>query len=153
MIRKANKSDIKQIAELFKQLHEYHVEIRGDYFIKPNNDFYFKELNEIFENTYYTILVFEENQMIRGYAQIGFLEREDEIHVYKKRCFIDRFIVDENYRINGVGKKLMEEIISISHQKSCNSIELGVWYENYDAVDFYSVMGFVPRMYKMEMIL
>lgn len=153
MIRKANKSDIKQIAELFKQLHEYHVEIRGDYFRGPNDDFYIKELNEIFKNTHYTLLVFEENKKIIGYAQIEFLERENETHVYKKRCFINQFAVDENYRRNGAGKKLMEEIIRTSYQKSCDSIELGVWYENYDAVDFYGVMSFVPRMYKMEMML
>ena len=153
MIRKANKSDIKQIAELFKQLHEYHVEIKEDYFRKPNDDFYIKELNEIFENNYYTLLVFEENKKIIGYAQIEFLERENEIYVYKKRCFINQFAVDKNHRRHSVGKKLIEEITSISHQKSCDSIELGVWYENYDAVDFYGEMGFVPRKYKMEMIL
>lgn len=51
----------------------------------------------------------------------------------------------------GTGTKLITYIKKPAAENDCQSVELGVWCENHDAVDFNSEMGFVPRTYKMVM--
>lgn len=39
MIRKAQKSDIPQLADIYKQLHTIHCNLRSDYYKMPEDDF------------------------------------------------------------------------------------------------------------------
>ena len=155
MIRKAEKTDIKQIAEIYRDMHLIHKEIRADYFKLSSIDSFFNNLNNLFKNNDINIIVYEENEEIKGYACFFLKQRDesDEMHKSIKRCFIEHFAVHQNYRQKGIGKSLFDYIKNFAVQNNCNSIELGVWYENYDAVNFCGSVGFVPRMYKMEMKL
>ena len=47
----------------------------------------------------------------------------------------------------------MDFIRKYAEKRKCDSIELSVWYDNFDAVDFYAEIGFVPKQYMMEIKL
>lgn len=154
MVRKAETSDIESMARIYRQLHEKHVAIRSDYFNMPNLSFFESSLAETLSKGEKELIIYEKNGVIQGYAEFFTHETlENEIRSFYRRCFIDQLAVDTNCQRNGVGKALAEYIKSYARECSCHSIELGVWYENYDAVDFYGAMGFTPRMYKMEIKL
>lgn len=57
---------------------------------------------------------------------------------------IEVLFVDEKYRGQGLGSKLMNSAMTWFHSKHIDEIELTVVYGN-DAVSFYEKLGFYPR--------
>lgn len=153
MIRKAEKSDIAQMAEIYEELHLTHCEIRSDFYKAPPADFYPVALEKQFENGNNHIIVGEESGIITAYAIFFVFEKGDEICFDMKRCFIDQFAVRSSYRRKGVGTQLMDYIRSFAQKENCTALDLGVWYENATAMDFYKSFGFEPRTVKMELKL
>lgn len=151
MIRKAKMSDIPQLAEIYKQLHSIHCEIRSDYYKMPEDDFFSNDLDDIMKNEEMSIIVYEHNSSIAGYAVIFFIDMDEPVNLPLKKCFIEQFAVNEKFRRRGIGTGLITYIKKLAAENNCQSVELGVWCENYNAVEFYSEMGFVPRTNKMEM--
>lgn len=149
MIRKATADDINETAEIYKELHEHHIQIRPDFYRSPDTDFYRTQLAEQLDN----VFVIVDGGVIQGYAILFVDVRDDCIHVARKRCYVDQFAVKKEFRRLGVGGKLMQFIREYALENECTAIELGVWYENYDAVDFYGKNGFVPRTLNLELIL
>ncbi len=153
MIRKANKPDIIQIAEICHQLHKTHFRIRPEYFKIPDKDILIQDLEYCMDNGF-EIVVFEENNEIKGYATFYIDERENnENTAYTKQCVIKQLAVSEEYSSMGIDFELLEFIKEIAIKHCCNSLELSVLYENYDAVDFYASAGFTPKTYEMELNL
>ncbi len=153
MIRKAEKSDIAQMAEIYEELHLTHCEIRSDFYKAPPADFYSNALEKQFENNNKYIIADEESGIITAYAIFFIFEKGDEICFDMKRCFIDQFAVRSSYRRKGVGTQLMDYIKSFARKENCTSLDLGVWCENAIAMDFYKGFGFEPRTVKMELKL
>ncbi len=155
MIRFAEKTDIGQIAEIFKQLHLKHCEIRDEDFNVPSDGFYANAIERTMDvKDNLRIAVCVEDGAVKGYSEFFIHEAEEsETRKYCKICFIKRLAVDINYQRQGVGSKLIGFIKNYAVENGCSGIELDVLYENYDAVDFCSSAGFVPIMYKMEMKL
>lgn len=147
MIRKATADDINETAEIYKELHEHHIQIRPDFYRSPDTDFYWSQLANQLDN----LFVIENGGVIQGYAILFVDVRDDCIHIARKRCFVDQFAVKKEFRQQGVGNKLMQFIREYALVNQCTVIELGVWYENYEAVDFYSKNGFVPRTLNLEL--
>lgn len=150
MIRKAQKSDIPQLAEIYKQLHTFHCNLRSDYYKMPEDDFFVTDLEDVLKNEEMTVIVSECNSEITSYAVIFYIDMDSPVNLPIKKCFIEQFAVNEKFRRKGMGKRLITYIKKLAAENNCQSVELGVWCENYNAVEFYSEMGFVPRTYKME---
>lgn len=151
MIRKAGMSDVPQLAEIYRQLHIIHCNIRSDYYKMPNDDFFTTDMKKILNSEEITVIVSEYNSEIAGYALIFFAEKGEPVNHTLKKCHIEQLAVSEKYRRKGIGTELITYIKKLAAEKECWSVELGVWCENYNAVEFYSEMGFVPRTYNMEM--
>lgn len=151
MIRKAKMSDIPQLAEIYKQLHTIHCNLRSDYYKMPEDDFFVTDLEDVLKNEEMIVIVSECNSEITGYAVIFYIDMDGSVNLPFRKCFIEQFAVNENFRRKGIGTKLINYIKKLAAENNCQSVELGVWCENYNAVEFYSEMGFVPRTYKMEM--
>lgn len=153
MIRKAEKTDIPQMAEIYEELHLTHCKIRSDYYKAPPAGFYPSALEKQFEDDDNHIVVAEENGIITAYAIFFIFEKGDEICFDMKSCFIDQFAVRSACRRKGVGTQLMDYIRSFARNENCTSLDLGVWHENAAAMGFYKDFGFKPRTVKMELKL
>ena len=151
MIRKAEKSDIAQMAEIYEELHLTHCEIRSDFYKAPPADFYPDALEKQFETDNNHIIVDEESGIITAYAIFFVFEKGDAICFDMKRCFVDQFAVRSSFRRKGVGTQLMDYIKSFARKENCTALDLGVWHENATAMDFYKSFGFKPRTVKMEL--
>ena len=122
MIRKATADDINKTAEIYKELHEHHIQIRPDFYRGPDIEFYRKQLAEQLDY----VFVVEKGGVIQGYAMVYVDVRDDCIHIARKRCYVDQFAVKEEFRRQGVGNKLMQFIREYALQNDCTVIELGV---------------------------
>jgi GNAT superfamily N-acetyltransferase len=60
---------------------------------------------------------------------------------------VDEMIVEENYRGQGIGKKLMERITEIAKEKNCKRLELESSFHREQAHEFYKELGFEQRAF------
>lgn len=126
-IRKLEKNDINQVIEIWTNSFSRN-------FDKPINPNYLSDPNSI------TIVVSEENILI-GVATL---------HIIKKLTrilgLIEDVAVDKNYRGQGIGKKLVKELIKIGNEKNCDKIVLSSSEKN---SKFYEKIGFQKNELQM----
>jgi GNAT superfamily N-acetyltransferase len=63
---------------------------------------------------------------------------------------VDEMIVEESYRGQGIGKKLMERITDIAIEKNCKRLELESSFYREEAHAFYAGLGFEKRAYQFS---
>lgn len=150
MIRKAKIEDTEQIAELYKQLHQYHCEIAPQKHIMPKEELFNNIIFDILSKDEQTVLVYED-MAIKGYALLKIIEVNDEMKPPRKVCFIDCIGVDKSCRRQGIGTGLFNGIKNFALEKGCDSIQLGVDAKNESAKRFYEKIGLLPRSIIMAM--
>lgn len=126
-IRKLEKNDFDQVIEIWTNSFSRN-------FDKPINPNYLSDPNSI------TIVIAEENIII-GVATL---------HIIKKLTrilgLIEDVAVNENYRGQGTGKKLLKELIKIGNEKNCDKIVLSSSEKN---SKFYEKIGFQKNELQM----
>ena len=126
-IRKLEKNDINQVIEIWTNSFSRN-------FDKPINPNYLSDPNSI------TIVISEEN-IITAVATL---------HIIKKLTrilgLIEDVAVNENYRGQGAGKKLLKELIKIGNEKNCDKIVLSSSEKN---SKFYEKIGFQKNELQM----
>ena len=126
-IRKLEKNDFDQVIEIWTNSFSKN-------FDKPINPNYLSDPNSI------TIVIAEEN-IIFGVATL---------HIIKKLTrilgLIEDVAVNENYRGQGTGKKLLKELIKIGNEKNCDKIVLSSSEKN---SKFYEKIGFQKNELQM----
>ena len=137
--------EIEIIRESLDKLHEYHNG-KSKYFSGDYPRMTFEErIEEYKKNSQYgeyriELLVESETDDILGFCI-----------AYSKRASgkIEVLFVDEKYRRNGFGLKLLNSAVEWFKEKKIDKIELTVVYGN-EAVSFYEKLGFYPRSIIME---
>ncbi len=62
---------------------------------------------------------------------------------------LDNFVVDENYRSDGVGKILLDHLQYIAQTHGCKMIVLDAYTTNYKAIKFYVKHDFIQKGYHL----
>ncbi|WP_306475031.1 GNAT family N-acetyltransferase [Bacillus pseudomycoides] len=101
-------------------------------------------LQNIFSHPDYYTLVAEENERVIGMIGLctGILYTEDGIYAH-----IIALVVDEEFRNQGIGKRLIETAEKCAMEQGIDSICLdsGNREERYHAHQFYKCMGYVEK--------
>jgi diamine N-acetyltransferase len=153
IIRKANIGDYDKINKLYWQSDCFHYNNEPYIYEKTNEGCRAKEYIESLLNEEKNILIAleTENEMI------GFLyayeETKGHLPFHKKRKYIviDNIVIDENYRNNGYGEKLLDYIIEYAKNGKYNDILLNVYRFNENAIKLYEKKGF--KIITQDMIL
>jgi GNAT superfamily N-acetyltransferase len=97
-------------------------------------------LAEMIPNNYKQLAVFE-NEICVGLT--GFWQG---IKLWSGRYIeIDNFIVHENHRQKGIGKKMTDYIADLAKKTNCNLVVLDAFTGNFKAHRFYYNQGYAPR--------
>ena len=80
----------------------------------------------------YKIIVYEDNNVIKGFSKFFIFVGRNDMERNKK-CVIERLAADEEYESCKIRTQLLEWIKKYAEKCNCNSIDLRVCYENYDA--------------------
>lgn len=70
--------------------------------------------------------------------------RHSSAFIGQKCLYIDAFYVEENYRKQGIGKKIMQFIAKLCKERNYARMEWGCLDWNTEAWDFYTHLGSVP---------
>ena len=97
-----------------------------------------QELGEIVENNQTFVAVAREKGRIVGVGIIFV------IHKFRgKYAYIEDMIVDEQYRGQGLGTKILQELVTIARSAQVKTIELSTRPSRVPANNLYKKMGFV----------
>ncbi len=150
MIRIADINDSERLAELFIELHRYHVEIKPETFLMPAREWFEDRIREILNDNGQTVFVNENDGVINGYAVIIIKDIASKEKTPRRLCYIDCLAVTRQNRRSGIGTKLLNAVKEFGKENGCTHIQLGVTARNANAVSFYEKMGLVPRTIIME---
>jgi ribosomal protein S18 acetylase RimI-like enzyme len=82
---------------------------------------------------------------------IGFISgclNINEKKIYARKGYIEDWFVSENYRNQGVGKKLYNELIKEFAKEKCDNLEIHAYVSN-PAIEMYRKLGFQDMVLKM----
>lgn len=151
-IRKATLNDYESVHKIQKQVHDIHVIARPDHYIMSEftlDKNYFERLL-IDDNK--EVFVAEEDRQLVAYTIIFIKEPINRpILVPNKVVFIEDFGVHAELRRKGIGNMVFKYLIRFAKDINANSIELGVWEFNKEAIEFYETMGMQTKMRRMEL--
>jgi len=126
-IRELENADFRQVIEIWKKSfnNNFDKEINSTYLTDPSS----------------ITLVSGDSNTITGVASL---------HIIKKLTrtlgLIEDVAVNENYRGKGIGKKLVEKLIGIASEKSCDKTVLNSSEKN---SEFYEKIGFEKNEIQM----
>lgn len=145
-IREATLNDFdKGLLKVFIEGYRYHQNGRSDIFANLSDEELKNDLIQNFNRL--TTLVILDDENIVGYLS----------YIIKKRhtgkLDVDQLVILEEYRGQGLGKKLMEEAKKIAKENECDRIELNCWLFNENALNMYEHIGYNRQRIIYEMKL
>lgn len=154
MLRFAQEGDIPALNRLLRQVLEVHHSGRPDIFRPDTKKYTDDELRSLLTDPLSPVFVAEAEGEVLGYAFCQIQKTEGSLLLQdRKSLYIDDLCVEEGCRGQGIGKALLEYVLSYASALHCHSITLNVWALNETARRFYERNGLLPLKYTMEKIL
>lgn len=126
---KANYCDVL-LTKLIQDERQYDDSIDKDFIVKD----YFKNIIKINDNI---LLCYEEDSIIKGYIYLKLINNDD-----KNGYLIDGLYVLEEYRNQGIAKKLINAALDEINNKNVSFIDINVMSDNKIAINLYKLFGF-----------
>lgn len=134
-IRKAEESDIPNIIGLIKELAEYEKLLHLVELTETDLK------NVLFgENKFVQVLLAEYDGILAGQALFF---NNFSTFLGKPGIYLEDLYVKPEFRSNGIGKALLNELISIAKENNYGRVEWCVLDWNKSAIDFYKSIGAV----------
>ncbi|MGF3104057.1 N-acetyltransferase family protein [Rossellomorea sp. DUT-2] len=152
-IREATKDDYDVVHGIQRQVHEMHTKERPDHYKMADTTLDKEYFNHLIEGENTKVFLLEEDQPI-AYSILTIRHTEERpILIPKKVVYMDDFGVDHKYRGKGLGRIFFEKIVEYAKNTEADSLELGVWEFNENAIKFYESMNLKTKMRRMEIEL
>ncbi len=154
MIRRAVENDMPYLNKLLFQVHKVHHDVRPDLFKDGTKKYTDEELIKIIHNDLTPIFVYEENNIVLGYAFCIHQQHINDNNLTDvKVLYIDDLCVDEMARGKHIGTKLYEYVLDYAKKNNYYEVTLNVWADNTSALKFYQHIGLKVQKIGMEKIL
>ena len=150
-IRAATKADLGPLGRLGALLVKEHHEFDGRRFLAPTSrtaDHYASFLGSQLDDPDTILLVAENAAKVIGYAY-GALAGYDYISLRGPAALLHDLIVDPDHRGRGVGRLLLEAMLSQGQSRGAPRIVLSTAEQNVAAQRFFERMGFRRTMVEM----
>lgn len=150
-IRKLTESDYDKIIELYKELDDFHVQARPDYFIYREKDKIYPK-DAFIHNLAYPggleLGAFDDEQIV-GIVNATLWEESGMVKDVKTVC-LDNIYVSPTYRRRGIAAKLFTEVEAWAKEQGAVRLELYTWDFNKGAIAMYQAMGMTPQRHVFE---
>ncbi len=150
-IRKLTEADYDTVIELYKELDEFHVQARPDYFVHRDKD-------EIYPKDAFThnlahpgvleLGAFADEQLV-GFVRASLWEESGMVKDVKTVC-LDNIYVLPACRRKGIAARLFAEVESWAKEQGAVRLDLHTWDFNKNAIALYQAMGMTPQRYVFE---
>lgn len=142
-IREATAEDLETIQKLNRKLcvkenTEFDSTVNPEFATTACGERYFKKS---LENEDGLVLIAEDNNNPIGYL-VGRIEEVGGFRNISNMCEVDNMWIDEEYRSQGIGKQLMNEVKKWSIKKGIKKMRVIASYKNKKGIKFYEREGF-----------
>lgn len=128
-----------EINNLAKQVHKLHVNWNSDMFLDVEQVIPIERLEKLLETE--SIYIARLENKIVGYIIIDIKEKDNGFMRYRKILSIDTLCIDENFRRQGIGTKMLEFAKRLGKEKNCTDMHLTVNPNNKNAIKVYENFG------------
>ncbi|MCA0147243.1 MULTISPECIES: GNAT family N-acetyltransferase [Rossellomorea] len=152
-IREATKNDYDAVHRIQRQVHEMHTKERPDHYKMADTTLDQDYFNNLVDGENTKVFLLEEVQPIAYTILTIKNAAERPILIPKKVVYMDDFGVDQTFRGKGLGKRFFGEVVEYAKTIGADSLELGVWEFNENAIKFYESMNLKNKSRMMEIRL
>lgn len=128
-----------EINNLAKQVHKLHVNWNSDIFLDVEQVIPTERLEKLLETE--SIYIARLENKIVGYIIIDIKEKDNGLMRYRKILSIDTLCIDEKFRRQGIGTKMLEFAKRLGKEKNCTDMHLTVNPNNKNAIKVYENFG------------
>ena len=128
-----------EINNLAKQVHKLHVNWNSDMFLDVEQVIPIERLEKLLETE--SIYIARLENKIVGYIIIDIKEKDNGFMRYRKILSIDTLCIDEKFRRQGIGTKMLEFAKRLGKEKNCTDMHLTVNPNNKNAIKVYENFG------------
>ena len=146
IIRRAMEKDIPRILELYRQLS-----LEPEKYKSSQVSDCLKVFREMSQYPGYTLLVAEDNGQVVGTTVLAVLP--GFAHGTSPFAVVEYVVVDEKFRSKGIGRLLMESVISLAKEAGCYKIMLTSDLRRESAHKFYQSVGFQASAHGFRLYL
>lgn len=149
-IRRATARDIKEILPVWGELAGFHASL--DPAFTPSSEWpreYGAYLRSLMSREDALALVAKDGTEIIGYA-VGRVTTLPPFFEHRIRGYIHDVYVREEFRRRGLGRRLVEQILTWFRRRGVTMVELTVAANNRDAIPFWERLGFFVYMHQMK---
>lgn len=128
-----------EINNLAKQVHKLYVNWNSDMFLDVEQVIPIERLEKLLETE--SIYIARLENKIVGYIIIDIKEKDNGFMRYRKILSIDTLCIDEKFRRQGIGTKMLEFAKRLGKEKNCTDMHLTVNPNNKNAIKVYENFG------------
>lgn len=128
-----------EINNLAKQVHKLHVNWNSDMFLDVEQVIPIERLEKLLETE--SIYIARLENKIVGYIIIDIKEKDNGFMRYRKILSIDTLCIDEKFKRQGIGTKMLEFAKRLGKEKNCTDMHLTVNPNNKNAIKVYENFG------------
>lgn len=99
-----------------------------------------KVIDELNNPHSFFYFIYDEDKLA-GYLKLNIKDAQTETY-NDNDLEIERIYILSTFQHKGLGKTLFNQALTLANQLSCDSIWLGVWEKNDNAITFYKNLGF-----------
>jgi len=148
MLELARPTDREAVNALAREVHAMHVSWRPDIYEMAAEQYPQDRFAEAVKER--QLYVAKIGGVVAGYVLLKIREYNWPGMVYRKVMLIDELCVDEMCRGQGIGTQMMLEVRALAKAFGCTDLQLGVYPQNDEAVNFYQKCGFTIRSIEMQ---
>lgn len=152
-IRRATVRDIKAILPIWGELASYHAAL--DPAFTPAADWpreYSAYLRTLMSREDAFAVVARDAENVIGYA-VGRISTLPPFFANRHRGYIHDVFTHERFRRQGIGRRLVAELLAWFRDRDVQVVELTVAANNPDALPFWQRLGFRTYMHQMKKVL
>ena len=151
MLQLARPEDREAIDQIAKQIHALHVAWRPDIYEMPQQMFSAERFSDAISHR--QLYAAKVGERVFGYVLLKIRDYDWPGVVKRKVMIVDEFGVAEDWRGQGIGTQMMDDVKVLARAFGCTDLQLGVYPQNDDAVAFYQKCGFMIRSIEMQIKL
>ena len=150
IIRKLTPADYHGMLVLYRELDQFHVDARTDFFVRQEDVFPQEAFEANMINPECLMLgAFDEPDNMIGLVRATLWKESGMVKTVKVVCLDDVYVVPE-YRRDGIATKLFEAVEQWAREQGAARLELHTWDFNQGAIALYRAMGMTPQRYVFE---
>ena len=151
IIRNLTAADYDQVIELYKELDDFHVQARPDFFLRRDKEATYPKADFLHNLDYpggLELGAFDGEQLV-GLVRATLWENSGMRKDLKAVCLDDIYVIPA-YRRRGIASRLFAEVEAWSKAQGAIRLELHTWDFNKDAIALYRSRGMTPQRYVFE---